>query len=668
MPDLRRALLTVTLLWAVVTGLTLAWPVDHGLRAQYFTNADWVAPPAVMRVDPRLTTGQLYNAWRSDPPDAFSVQWSGYIDIPNEGGWTISVEADDAARVYVDGELIIDISGTHSAAAGAATVALARGAHRIVIHYAQWGGPYSFEWSWAREGTPPEAVPRWALTPRQPGTSAHITRWLFPLWWTASGVFALLLAAAGMRKANVWQSPRRLAGFGARVAVFAALGWMFAAGATEHARDVNNFKARGDQSGYLWDAQMVYANWNGRTPPLLVGERMRMPLYAGFLALAYSPRMSDDEFFDVAKRWNIRLALVLMGGLAVLFAWHLPPLLSFNLTLVVAFGYWVFKAGYAQPELLFYFLFFSTFLACLQLFRVRRPRVNLGLALVAGILAGLTFLTKALVPPFLALFLVAYGANELCRVHSVWRLQDTVRLRDTLQQGAWRAAASVVVAVSFLAVVSPYILNSKRVFGQYFYNANTTHFIWYDDGGTARAIMMPHMDVEGRIAMPPDEMPGMRHYLRTRSVGDITARLADGLKNIVIRSYDTYWYFYFVLAYLGLAAAAIAPHWRASLALARRHLFLLLFLLAYAVVYLAGTAFFSVTSSTGTTRFFITHLTPLLFTVSLLLSRAPFSQTTWRVGNFRLRAIHGHLAITFSLAVGLAFWWWPRLMTTYGGF
>ena len=153
--------------------------------------------------------------------------------------------------------------------------------------------------------------------------------------------------------------------------LFVALGWFYHAAATEHAERVNPSKSRGDQSGYLWDAERVYANWHGTQPEKLVGERMRMPLYAGYLALFYDPLMSDPEFFQVAIRWNIRLSLVLLAILAVLFAWHLPPLASTNLTLIVSFGYFVFKAGYSQPELLFYFLFFVMFLACWHL--LRRP-------------------------------------------------------------------------------------------------------------------------------------------------------------------------------------------------------------------------------------------------------------------------------------------------------
>ena len=88
----------------------------------------------------------------------------------------------------------------------------------------------------------------------------------------------------------------------ARLVILLALAAFYFAGATAHARRVNTFKARGDQSGYLGDAEAVYANWHGKTPPVLVGERNRMPLYAGFLALFYRPTISDPEFFDIGKR------------------------------------------------------------------------------------------------------------------------------------------------------------------------------------------------------------------------------------------------------------------------------------------------------------------------------------------------------------------------------
>src|SRR6188768_2460109 len=109
-----------------------------------------------------------------------------------------------------------------------------------------------------------------------------------------------------------------------RLVVVLALAFFYIAAATEHARVVNNFKARGDQSGYLGDAKQVYANWHGQTPAGLIGERNRMPVYAAFLALFYDPAWSDPEFFEIGKTYNIRLSLVLLALLYIVFVWHLP--------------------------------------------------------------------------------------------------------------------------------------------------------------------------------------------------------------------------------------------------------------------------------------------------------------------------------------------------------
>ena len=156
--------------------------------------------------------------------------------------------------------------------------------------------------------------------------------------------------------------------------------------ASEHGRRVNTSKARGDQTGYLWDAENVYANWHGRQPPVVIGERNRMPLYAGFLAIFYHRDLSDPAFFEVAKKANIYLSLALVVLLAVIFFRELPPLEATNLTGIVAFGIFIFKAGYAQSELLFYFLMFVTFLGCWHLLRSPTSGGRQTIVLAAGII------------------------------------------------------------------------------------------------------------------------------------------------------------------------------------------------------------------------------------------------------------------------------------------
>jgi len=73
-------------------------------------------------------------------------------------------------------------------------------------------------------------------------------------------------------------------------------------------------------------------------------------------------------------------------------------------------------------------------------------------------------------------------------------------------------------------------------------------------------------------------------------------------------------------------------------------------------------------SGTGTARFLIAHIAPLLFVLSRFLTTTPFSESAWRVGSVRLSIAYFHPLASVILAVELAFFLWPRLMSTYGGF
>ena len=437
-----------------------------------------------------------------------------------------------------------------------------------------------------------------------------------------------------------------------------ALGAFYYAAASEHARTVNLSKARGDQSGYLWDAQQVYWNWHGRTPRVLVGERNRMPLYAGYLALFYSPDLTDDEYFVVAKRWNIRLSLVLLTALAVIFGRHLPPLVSANLTAIVAIGYFIFKAGYAQSELLFYFLFFLVFLAFWHLLQQPDRRGRLFLAAAAGAVAALAHLTKAALPPFVAVFVSVCGLTALVRPA---HFEKRSLARDV--------AVPVVVVLAFLAVLLPYLGNSKRVFGSYFYNVNTTFYAWYDNWAQASVGTLLHGDGVGWPNLPADQIPSAATYWRSHTVAQIATRIAGGFKDMAVRSYRTYAYLKYVVWYVALLAAVIFSNPSLFARFVRRNLPLAAFLGFYGISHLLLIAFYEPISGTGTTRFLIAHLTPFFYAASRYLAHPEVVGTTnWTIGGLRLNVWHLHVLTSVLLVFDVTFWIWPRVMTTYGGF
>ena len=71
-----------------------------------------------------------------------------------------------------------------------------------------------------------------------------------------------------------------------RIVLLLGLAVFYVAAANQHAERVNTSKARTDQSGFLYDAEILYHNWHTDVSGKLV-DRNRTPLYGAFLALFY---------------------------------------------------------------------------------------------------------------------------------------------------------------------------------------------------------------------------------------------------------------------------------------------------------------------------------------------------------------------------------------------
>ena len=667
---IRRASLLLLSLWGLVTASCVVAPLGYGLRAQYFEGAGWEKQAVRFARDPEISTAWMSLRWWFTPPERFSVQWAGFLTVVRGGLYTFTVTSDDGSQLFIDQRLVMDNPGEHGPITRDGQVQLDAGSHPILLKYFQAGGPYVLEWSWARDGGPRTPVPSWALSMTRRDPRFVWLERLLPRVWLVLTLVGMLQCLRLINPRGYWSriDAGRRARVVARVAILAGLGCFYLLGATEHAERVNTSKARGDQSGYLRDAQEVYANWNGQDPPGLIGGRNRMPLYAGYLALFWHPRVSNDEFFEIGKTWNIRLSLLLLVLLAVVFYTHLPSHIATNLMLIVAFGAFIFKAGYTQSELLFYFLFFLAFLTFWHLLRSTSLRTAFALASVAGVLTGLAQLTKASALPLAGVFLTVYIAREILALIRGRGVVAGDGRRAARQAALSRLAAGAVLVACLLATMYPYIATSKRVYGRYFYNVNTTFYIWYDNWADASVGTRLHGDDVGWPALPSSQLPSMRRYLATHSAGAIAARVGDGFRDMIVGSYSTFWYWKYVLLYATCAAAFVATEPRRFANLARERWPLFAFLALYAAVYLPSVAFYTPISGTGSTRFLIAHLTPLMFVLSAFFARGPCRTSTLRVAGVAVTPDHFHLLVSVTLGLDLIFSLWQRLMSTYGGF
>ena len=80
-----------------------------GLKAEYFNNQELRGPAVAMRTDARID----FDWGRYQPvPELtgnnFSVRWTGKLTPPESGTYKLGFTADDGARLYIDGKLLVD--------------------------------------------------------------------------------------------------------------------------------------------------------------------------------------------------------------------------------------------------------------------------------------------------------------------------------------------------------------------------------------------------------------------------------------------------------------------------------------------------------------------------------------------------------------------------------
>ena len=352
----------------------------------------------------------------------------------------------------------------------------------------------------------------------------------------------------------------------------------------------------GDQSAYLGYARHLYeSNYT------VTEDRNRMPVYPFLLSLIYRPGMSEQEFLLRAQVFTVNLSIVLLALLFPILRQFFPPLPSLGLLAAAAFGVFIYRAGKAQVEVLFYFTSFCAFILLLQLF----VRPGWWLALFAGATTGLAHLTKASVLPALGIWTVVFGAGI------IWKGRP--------DRGR-RLATLGLVLVAFLAVVFPYIQTSKRIYDSYFYNVNSTFVMWCDSSTEAYEFLKAHGDKTQWREVPPDERPSLRKYWREHTVAQIARRLWKGSLDLLTQNARAIGYYKFVIALVVAALTLCWRQWREARDIVAQNpfaaIYCLLFLAGYFVLY----AWYD--QIINDTRFVLSIFLPFVFAASLFVLRA----------------------------------------------
>lgn len=446
------------------------------------------------------------------------------------------------------------------------------------------------------------------------------------------------------------RSIRLLAGF---VALALLVPYWF--GAQEQAAKVNrNIKAV-DQLAYLRD----YAMRMRKTNYKFVTGRNRMPVYPFLQSLFYDLDQSEEENWQRGKQVNIVLSMILLVGIYLIATRYFPPHHTLNLLVVTAFTVFVFKAGYYQCELLFYFLSLGCFLLMAKLL----VRPSWKWAVLAGVMLGLAHLTKASVLPGMLLFLAFFGLKVIGTLIRTWR-------RPAAETAGGRAIGGQLLTVGcvlacFLIVVFPYIRTSKQKFGRYFYNVNSTFYIWYDSWQEVRRGTRAHGDRKGWPDLPPDQIPSLGKYLRDHTTARIVQRVGDGAKVVLQNCAQSYGYHRYVIGYAAFALLAAGIGFRRSGKDLARYGLPIGFAAAYVASYFVLYAFYAPIASGN--RLTLALFLPLMFSLSVVAVRSG-RELRIPLGRWRVSLLTAfNVLLTPLLAYDVYVILTHRITAVYGG-
>ncbi len=174
-------------------------PGGGGLRAYWSSGTshatrlgeiDWLVydtAGTVPKINWRITNTAFYTG---GPTDYFAARFVAALEVPAEGLWTFKLGSDAGARLFIDGQLIVDDEANHSFRFRQGTAYLTEGPHTFEVRYMEVNYSQGLFVTWQAPGAPfEEVIPSAAFTPaplESPGGPAAGTGGLTARWVTGN--------------------------------------------------------------------------------------------------------------------------------------------------------------------------------------------------------------------------------------------------------------------------------------------------------------------------------------------------------------------------------------------------------------------------------------------------------------------------------------------------
>lgn len=129
-------------------------PRPQGLQREVY-KGDWNKCPNWDALKPEsVVTGKSIGLDEFKSAEFVGMRFTGYVVVPTDGVYVISLTSDDGAKLSIDGKVIVDHDGLHSPSDKSGVVPLAKGHHRITVEWFNKTGGAVLEVKMGKVGQP----------------------------------------------------------------------------------------------------------------------------------------------------------------------------------------------------------------------------------------------------------------------------------------------------------------------------------------------------------------------------------------------------------------------------------------------------------------------------------------------------------------------------------
>ncbi|GAK53755.1 hypothetical protein U14_05029 [Candidatus Moduliflexus flocculans] len=167
----------IVLVSLVLFMMSVYWLIfpSRGLLAEYYPNSNWNGQPILSLLEKSFTDYEMefvedLTKHADFPRTNFSIRWTGWIRIDNDGVYRFGTKSDDGSFVAIDQTLVIDNGGVHASQEAWGEVFLSKGMHHIEMSYFNSEAAYRFAAFWAPPNTSITPLPSSVLFP------SHLSR------------------------------------------------------------------------------------------------------------------------------------------------------------------------------------------------------------------------------------------------------------------------------------------------------------------------------------------------------------------------------------------------------------------------------------------------------------------------------------------------------------